>query len=434
MMPRLRGSLLAGGMAVVTIAGAAGIAADAAGASAPSAVSLGYTCAFPSGNYRASVEIAATVESGAQVGPVSLRVTTRLPRAALAAHSGLVRAAELLTVTETSPSGAPATARWPISAVGQLPANGDLRLIASGTIPATAARRAGVVSFNAGRLGMVLYLGKGATVRTNCMPIGRPARFASQTVTAAAAATPPAKSRIPAGCAHIKKVGNGVPTCAYITGYSDVAKLIGAALLQFRAPAKPALVNVDFAERFKVVPGKVVEHSTGQLLFRGRHVLPPVSATFLAFGFVPVRATIHLTELGTITIVSVSGVTAPPFPITVTATSKVLLRVSNVRVNGVPLDVGAGCRPAAPLRLVIVAHGDNTNPPRGYTVPTGGALSGKVTIPPFIDCGVTQNLDPLLTGTISGRGNFVKLTQGRLCGPSQRENFVCPPPVPKPKR
>lgn len=256
-----------------------------------------------------------------------------------------------------------------------------------------------------------------------------------QTLTAAARpAKRPAKSRIPAGCAHIKKVGNGVPTCAYITGFSDVAKLIGAALLQFRAPLKPALVNVDFAERFKAVPGTVTEHSTGELFFRGRHELPAVNATFLTFGFVPVRATIHLTELGTITIVSVSGVAAPPFPITVTATSKVLLRVSNVRVNGVPLHVGPGCRPAAPLRLVLVAHGENTNPPVGYTVPTGGALQGKVTIPPFIDCGVTQNLDPLLTGTISGRGNFVKLTQGKLCGPSQRQNFICPPPVPRPQR
>lgn len=431
MMPRFRTCLLAGGVAVVTIAGAIGIAADAVGASASQAVSLGYTCAFPSGDYRVGVQIAAAVAPGTRIGPVSLRVTTRLPRAALVTYSGPVRVVDLLTVTESRPSAAPVTARWPISAIGQLPTGGDLRLTASGTVPATAAPAAGVVTFSAGRLGIVVYLGKGAAIRASCVQVGGAARFASQTVTAAAR---PAKSRNPPGCAHIKQVGNGVPTCAYVTGYSDVAKLIGAALLQFRAPAKPALVNVDFAERFKVGRGTVTEHSTGELFYRGRHELPPVSATFLAFGFVPVRATIHLTELGTITIVSVSGIAAPPFPITVTARSKVLLRVSNVRVNGVRLDVGPGCRPAAPLRLVLVAHGVNTSPPRGYTVPTGGPLSGKVTIPPFIDCGVTQNLDPLLTGTISGRGNFVKLTQGKLCGPSQPQNFVCPPPVPKPKR
>lgn len=435
-MPGRRGSLVSGAVAIATIAGAAGIAADAAGASAAQAVSIPYTCAFPSGTYRVDVQIAATVASGSRIGPVTLQVTTRLPRATLPAYSGPVRAADLLTVIETSPSATPVTAQWPINAAGQLPVGGDMQLTASQTIPATAPPRPGVVSFAAARLGMVVFTGKGAAVRASCMPVGGAAKFASQTVTAAPrpAKSRPAKSRIPAGCARIKRVANGVPTCAYVTGYSDVAKLIGAALLQFRAPLKPALVNVDFAERFKTAPGKLIEHSTGQLFFRGRHELPPVNATFLTFGFVPVRATIHLTELGTITIVSVSGVTAPPFPITVTATSRVLLRVSNVRVNGVPLAVGPGCRPAAPLRLVLVARGENTSPPRGYTVSTGGALQGKVTIPPFIDCGVTQNLDPLLTGTISGRGNFVKLTQGKLCGPSQRQNFVCPPPVPRPQR
>lgn len=427
----LRGALLAGGVAVATVAGAAGIAADAAGASAPKAVSLGYTCALPSGGYLAGVQIAATVAPGSRIGPVRLRVTTRLPRAALGAYSGPVRAAELLTVTEASTSSRPVTATWPISAASSVPPVGDLSLTTSGTVPATAASRPGVVTFTAGRLAITLYLAQGSIVRVSCRPDGGATRIAAQTVTARKSA---ARSRNPAGCAHIKQAGNGVPTCAYLTGYSDVAKLIGAALLQPPSPGKPALINVDFAESFKFVPGSLIVHSTGQLLFRGQHRLPSVTATFLAFGFVPVSATLHLTEIGFTSIVSVSGRTAPPFPIKVTATSKVSLHVTNVRVNGVPLDVGARCGTAAPLRLVLVAHGDNTSPPRGYTLPTGGALSGKVTIPPFIHCGVTENLDPLFTGSISGRGNFVKLTQGKLCGPSQPQNFVCPPPVPKPQR
>src|SRR5258708_22630015 len=201
-MPGLRGSFLGASVVIATIAGAAGVAAAAAGASAAQAVSLGYTCAFPAGTYRVGVQIAATVASGARIGPVSLRVTTLLPRAALATYSGPVRAADLLTVSETSPSARPVTARWPISAAGQLPAGGDVQLTAAGTIPATAAPRAGVITFTAGRLGMVLYIGKGATIRASCMPVGGAARFATQTVTAG---TPPAKSRIPAGRGHIKK-------------------------------------------------------------------------------------------------------------------------------------------------------------------------------------------------------------------------------------
>jgi hypothetical protein len=105
-----------------------------------------------------------------------------------------------------------------------------------------------------------------------------------------------------------------------------------------------------------------------------------------------------------------------------------------VTVNGVPLRVGAGCRTVRPVRLVLIGKGDNTIPPRGYTVSTGGPLSGMLTIPPFTGCGVSENLDPLLTGSISGSGNFVKLTQGKLCGPSQPSNWTCPPPVPKPLR
>jgi hypothetical protein len=417
---------------MVTVAGAAGIAAYAASASAAQAISIGYTCAFPAGTFRIGVEIAATVTTGARIGPVGVRVTTRLPRAALATtYTGQVRATDLLTVTETIPSAAPVTAWWPTNAAGQLPAGADVQLTASGTVPAAAAQRAGVVAFTAGRIRMAFYLGNGATVRATCVPVGGPAKFATQTVTAAAR---PGKSKFPPGCGHIKRIGFGVPTCGYITGYSDVAKLIGAALLQPPKPAKPGLVNVDLGERHTLKPGKLTVYSKGQLFYRGRHELPPVTATFLAFGFVPVSATLHLTELEPIFIVSVSGTLQPPYPIVVTGRTKVAIRVSNVRVNGAPLAVGTGCRTRSPVRLTLVGHGDNTIPPRGYTLPTGGPLSGKITIPPFVDCGVTENLDPLFTGSISGRGNFVKMTQGVLCAPSQPQNYVCPPPVPKPQR
>ncbi len=60
------------------------------------------------------------------------------------------------------------------------------------------------------------------------------------------------KARFPAGCGKIKEVGTGVATCAYVTGFADVAKLIGAALLRPAGHAKPGLVNVDFAEHHKL--------------------------------------------------------------------------------------------------------------------------------------------------------------------------------------
>jgi hypothetical protein len=212
-----------------------------------------------------------------------------------------------------------------------------------------------------------------------------------------------------------------------------VAKLYGAALLQPNPPAKPALVNLDFAERhvLKRREHKLIVYSTAELYYHGLHELPPVRATFLAFRFIPVTATLHITELTPIRIVSVSGVSAPPFPIVVRATTKIKIGVSDVTVNGVPLDIGPRCRPATPVTFTLIGRGDNTIPPKGYTVPTGGPLTGRLTIPPFVQCGVTENLDRLLTGSISGPGNFVKMTQGKLCGPSQPANWVCPPPVPR---
>jgi hypothetical protein len=101
-------------------------------------------------------------------------------------------------------------------------------------------------------------------------------------------------------------------------------------------------------------------------------------------------------------------------------------------VNGEPLAIGPGCRPVSNVRLTLIGRGDNTVPPTGYTVTTGGPLSGRLTIPAFTDCGVTENLDPLLTGSISGPGNYVLMTQGKLCGPADPQEWTCPPPVPKP--
>jgi len=350
--------------------------------------------------------------------------------------STVVRAADVLDVVETS--GAKSlTMEWPTRISRAYPITGAARLpvSASGTTPAIPAPGTGLVTFAAGDLTMAFHL----TAPARSFLVRCALRGASRLATVTVGASKPAhrlarRSGIPKGCGHIKVVGLGEATCGYITGYADVAKLIGAALLQPLSPAKPGLANVDFAERYKPKPGELTEFSTAELYYRGKPELPPVTATFLAFRFVPVTATLHITELTPINIVSTSGTIKLPYPIIVTASTKVSIHVTNVRVNGVPLNVGPSCRTAAPVKLVLVGHGDNTIPPKGYTVPTGGPLSGTVTIPPFTGCGVTENLNPLFTGSISGRGNFVKQTQGKLCGPSQPAAWSCPPPVPKPLR
>ncbi len=459
------GLVLAGGL----LAGTAGVAIGhpAVSATVPVRVGLAYACRFPSGGYHVGVTVTATVPptvvAGQQVDPASVAITARLPHAAVADLSKLggvtVSGSQALTVIEAS-AGQAVPVQWTAQAASAraIPATGNLTLATSGTAPPVTVGSPGTLTFTAGSLALALSPVRSdgsatdpATVHVSCtMKTAAPATLAvvqviSASPTPSASATPSATPsspsspppgsgvRAPKGCAEIKVKGTGVPTCGYITGYSDVAKLYGAALLQSSPSARPALVNLDFAERHVIEHRKheLIEYSTAELYYHGLHELPPVRATFLAFRFIPVTATLHITELAPIKIVSVSGIAAPPYPILVRATTKISIAISDVLVNGVPLDIGPRCRPASSVPLTLTGRGDNTIPPKGYTVPTGGPLTGRLTIPPFVECGVGENLDPLLTGSISGPGNFVKMTQGKLCGPSQPANWVCPPPVPR---
>ncbi len=466
----------------ITLAGAAGIAADAPGASAAQSVNadLSYRCRFPaaaqSSTFPASVTVVAsfpaTALAGRPVEPIGMHLTTQLPATATAylaslgantlTGSGTLTSAQASTTktgtTKTGPtrtgraSSDPMMARWPLRLnpthlIGGEPLQlAAIALTGPDAAPATkgqppkpglATITADSLAFDLSLTGTAAHPAAAAMVQLNCAltsPVGT--KLASVQLHQAKNAQPAKKKKIkfPRGCGKIKVVGDGAATCAYLTGFADVAKLIGAALLQPVALAKPGLVNVDFAEHHKLANGKLIEHSTGKLYYKGKPELPPITATLLAFRFVPVTATLLIRELNPIIIISASGITAPPFPITVVATAKVSIQITNVKVNGVPLDVGPHCRTATPVMLKLIGKGDNALPPRGYTVPTGGALQGRVTIPRFTGCGVGENLDPLFTGSISGKGNFVKQTQGKLCGTAQPADWVCPPPVPKPLR
>jgi hypothetical protein len=481
------GLLLAAGTLAVGVA----VAADASGTSATTNAhfTLGYTCSFPTGTQSrigVGVTIAATfprsVAAGRRIQPSGVRMTVRLPPAAVAALRESGATAVSSTATLAVDTSQRTTTSWQgrAPAAQPLPETGGLAIVAPGhAAPVTVASR-GTVTFDAGDLTLALQLTGGtstslpspassspassspaslgtssastdtpspvsatsqgtspADLDVTCTPAAhRATTLAAVRVVAASTSRKPTarrhKLKLPKDCGRIRVRGTGTAVCGYITGYSDVLKLYGAAPLQPKRPAKPALVNIDFAYRHVFKPGRLIAFSTGELDYRGRHELPPVRATFLAFKFVPVTATIKVTELTPISIRSVSGITAPPYPITVSATTRVAIAISDVDVNGVPLATGPHCRPVSTTRLTLIGRGDNTIPPRGYTVPTGGPLSGRLTIPAFTHCGVTENLDPLLTGSISGPGNFVLMTQGKLCGPAQPQNWSCPPPVPKP--
>jgi len=470
--------LLAGGLAATVT-----VAARASGTVAGRHVrlSLAYTCSFPAGTQQEKMRVAVTIAAsfpreataGLRIQPTGVRLTMDLPPAEVAAlrTSGAtaVSTTAILSVETSQRTTTSWQGRGP--AAQPVPATGGLVIVAPGRAAPVLVANRGTVTFAAS--GLALHLtsatstsaagasptasassaspGNGtsgsspsaspdpAEVSVACSPDSH-ADTTIATIPATSSSPKPhpkslahrPKPRLPKGCGHIKVVGTGTAVCGYISGFSDVAKLYGAAPLQPKRPALPALVNLDFAERHVFKHGKLIEYSTADLDYQGRRELPPVRATFLAFRFVPVTATIVVTELTPIRIVSASGVTAPPYPITVRATTRVAIRISDVDVNGVPLPIGPHCRPVSSTPLMLIGRGENTIPAKGYTVSTGGPLSGRLTIPRFTHCGVTENLDPLLTGSISGSGNYVLMTQGKLCGPSQPQNWTCPPPVPKP--
>jgi hypothetical protein len=208
--------------------------------------------------------------------------------------------------------------------------------------------------------------------------------------------------------------------CAFTTGYADVRKLKGAALIA------PALTNVDQALTALANTTNKINYlqlqNAAQLDFNGLHEFPPSTATFLTFGFVPTTATIELIEHGTINIFVVGPVN-PFIPCqpnrfrtcdnVATVYSRLSARIApgSVKVNGVPLNVGSQCE--TPQFDVVVTGTSASKPP--YSIQFGGPLTGTVTIPPFKHCGVGENLDALFNAAISGPQNFNLLTQGVLC-------------------
>lgn len=232
------------------------------------------------------------------------------------------------------------------------------------------------------------------------------------------------------------------PVSAYLTGYSDARKLGGALPVGFPRPAFAR--SVGSSEGLQIGEPTFRGHLFTCSLIRleldqgGQRQLPPLRATLLGFGFTPVTATAVLTQVGRDPLTTVVYVDEGPeavqvqtAPATVVAVARLGVRLTNVRVNGVALDVRPSCRAAGPLftpgnpvapgALMLTGGTYPGDPVPGFGgAVQGGALSGQADIPPFTGC-VTptgENLDALLTASLSGPGNFVQEVVGPLCIPS----------------
>lgn len=237
----------------------------------------------------------------------------------------------------------------------------------------------------------------------------------------------------------------GLTGSAYLSGYSNVSKLNGSALLGPGPADQPKAATLDTTTSYVVSVScnesdgfpdnfSLYEYNTGMLNYRGRSEFPPARVTFLSYGFMPTTATMQLAQVPidcrdytgkliaktydclTTTISTNNLQNTSSY--TVTAASAVIIHLTDVKVNGVPLDVGPDCRTATPMDVTLAAHSGQlpSGPNTGvYSIQFGGPLTGSAVVPRFTGCGVGENLDPILDSSISGTQNYIKLTQGPLC-------------------
>ncbi|MEZ3179803.1 hypothetical protein KYY02_14250 [Streptomyces pimonensis] len=389
-----------------------------------------------------------------------------------------VRAATRLTVG-VAQNEAAAEATWHGTAEpAALPGSGPLTLTTAGDVPSVTGRSDGDLTFSAGNLAVDLELGTADGTATDpgaltldCSPAGDapkdgpPAIVRVGTDTAGPSGSPAPSGSSPgtpdtpdtpedrqgdrapevAGNPPGAAAARDVPPCryddahpptpsslnAYVTGYTSVKKLKGASLLP------PSCMLVEQGNPVDGPPDP--EHlvfdtaSTGDLHHQGRKRTPPFRSTFLTFGFAPATATMVLEQTGPITIDSRIKMRWSDFR-TITDTyvrAPLILRVTALEVNGTPLDIGPGCRTEKPLtsvdpdpanhpgdHLVLYGRGEQDLglPATGYLLLSGGSLSGETTIPAFTGCDADgENLDRLLTASVSGPGNLLKQVQGQTC-------------------
>ncbi|MFG3003767.1 DUF6801 domain-containing protein [Streptomyces calvus] len=243
---------------------------------------------------------------------------------------------------------------------------------------------------------------------------------------------------------------------AYVTGYTNVKKLKGASLLPLSCVLiEQGPTDIEFFPDF--TGGYLSQHSEGTLRHQGRAQTPPFEATFLTFGFTPTKATMVLEQTGPMTM-DAAGETSFVTLFTRLETRvrvPLVLRVTALEVNGTPLEVGSACRTEKPLRSPepepgkfpgdhLVLSGSSTHQPPdqpvGYLLSSGGPLTGEVTIPAFTGCGTGgEDLDRLLTASVSGPGNHIKQIQGQTCAVQVFNENECtedlqPRDIPVPER
>jgi hypothetical protein len=166
---------------------------------------------------------------------------------------------------------------------------------------------------------------------------------------------------------------------------------------------------------------------TGELAFT------PVTVAYLGYGFLPISATVEFlpVDYRRSTMIHSFGTL---FDGILRNHLDVVSRLSDVKVNGVPLDAGPDCVSETPMPIDMMGEYDPFG--AGGLIGTDPANPDPkyrgFTLPPFKNCGAAEKLSSLFTGQNSGPGNQASahLSLITLCQEADHRN--CPPVVPIP--
>ncbi|MEV6756856.1 DUF6801 domain-containing protein [Streptomyces sp. NPDC051214] len=421
-----------------------------------------YDCTLPSGTRQVEVTVAAAFPERGAVGkpirPGEVSVRATLPRPVLAEllPDGTASLAGTAVLATTIAQGRErAQAEWAdlASAEVRLPAQGAVEIGLGGDVPYVTVGSAGDVTFTAGKLHLSLTATAGAgtgdagvrpvRAKLACTPArGADTLLAAVPVEAPASETPakpPSGSAAPDGdtprdapqgidagpqsraatdtCPAQPPKGTLDPErlppvpaggevseleptsmCAVPAGFATLRKLKSSALVNDPRAQRVGLMHLAMRMREVRAPDYVEYDHLGLMQ------LPDTQGTFLTFGFQPTTAKVRF-EPEPATIVNI--IRPGKAPVTRVGYRQ-HLRLYDVRINGVPLDVGTRCRTSRPVETELTGS---------YPVSEGGLLQGELNIPALSGCGAHgEDLDVLLSGAVSGPGNALKIRQGRVCG------------------
>jgi hypothetical protein len=436
--------------AVVTMSTAISTASSAdptTGAGAPPAapvtVTLRNTCDFPVGGPQViTVELTALLPDAAgEQDPVVLSAVSvkfALPEAMIKAlrDSGVASVEGVAAVSVDADKQA--TRAGATIAKTPLPETGDLLLdVPAKVTPEIKAAKAGTLTLTAGPLETLLMsrdaAGEGSAdvrkvtcelekgqetklgavkitpkpAKTTTSPDPSPSASAGQT---SKAAVPPredgnkgpgkntgkGKARVrdePAqGCGPQPPDAFTFWTYYPLTGHATVKKLNSS--IDF---GPPGYMSAQLAFWFDPETFAQCNGLVGDLLW------PPARGKFTAFRFVPTEATVTITQTKpTVGVLDGNG--------NFIGTAETNMRMTDATVNGTPLPVGTTCATSTPVVLNLHSKEGEWNP----VADPAGFMEADFTIPSFAGCGVTEDLDPLFNGLVSGPGNHLRLDFGNV--------------------